>query len=50
MSGVELYSSKFKGYGGDYPTLKIYDKEKREIVFGNKNSEEALEILEKYLK
>ncbi|MGL5055730.1 MAG: hypothetical protein ACRC54_08655 [Fusobacteriaceae bacterium] len=50
LKGIELYYSKFQGYAGDYPTLKVYDKEKREIVFGNKNPEEAIEILEKYYK
>lgn len=48
IKGVDLYYSKFKGYGGEYPTIKIYNKEDQEIVFGNKNQEEALEILKRY--
>lgn len=50
ISGVELYTSKFGGYGGEYPTIKVCDRENRELVFGNKNSKQVIEILETYIK
>ena len=50
IENVALYKTEFLGYGGEFPSLEIIVPNKGNVVFGNVDSKEAIELIKKYLK
>jgi hypothetical protein len=49
LKDVVVYQTEFFGYSGDLPAIEIIIPDKGQVVFGNVDVEEGIEIVEKYL-